>query len=231
MAAITVAELNALVPSTVGMDSTRATLLIEGAQKAAENFCNRSFDLESEATEYYDAPAPDTQPEIQLKRWPVSDVAEVRIDASGGGGQIAGTFGTDTIVGSDLYCYKPESGLLIFLGAQSNWPFTIWPIARGANMPYGTNRRLIVPDSIRVTYTGGFTAVPGDVKLALAQLVAWLDGGAMESGGREVTRYIDVTVAQGNATDELTYGRTPSLASARQILGAYRMPAFRRGRW
>lgn len=233
--AITTAELGLIVPSMCGMDAARAQILIDGAQAAAEKYCNRSFATSVAATEYYDWPAPGTRPEIILNRRPVTAVSDVRIDPQGGAGQLTGTFGTTTALtaGTD-YCFDGTAGTLTLLQTRSNWPLSLVGYGNiGQPFAYATNRRNQVPNTIMVTYTAGYTTVPTDVKLAIAQIASVLggSGGLLEAGGRAVTSYIDVSVSTGVALDALAYGNSPALGSARSILGSYRDPAFSRGRW
>lgn len=233
MALLTTDEAITLAPSLAGADLAQLELILEGASTAAERYTRRTFES-AEATEYYDWPSPGSRPEIRLKRRPVTAVASVRIDPRGGAGQIDDTFGSDTLLtdGED-YAFDGEAGLLTIIRARSDWPMAAFSFfaSAGQPFPYGSNLRNQRPNTIQVTYTAGYNPVPADVKMAVAQLVAWLAGGAIEAGGRAVSRYIDVSMSTGESLDALTYGNSPSLGSARSILGAYREPAFSRGRW
>jgi hypothetical protein len=237
MAVLTNQELGALVPSLCGIEEPRATLLIAGAQAAAEKYCNRSFATSAEAAEYYNWPSPGSRLDIPLNRRPVSAVSEVKIDPRGGAGQLDDTFGSTTVLdsGTDYYC-DYNAGILRLLTTRSNWPIASFgfggQLMTGQPFAYNTNLRGQNTGTIKVTYTAGYSSVPADVKLAIAQMVSWLAGTGMESGGTGgVTSYIDVSVATGAAMDELSYGKSPSLGSARQILGYYREPTFSRSPW
>lgn len=230
-------ELALLVPSTSGMDDDLFALLSAGAQKIAENYCHRLFRLAYSATEYYDWPRPGQRPEVILKRRPVVSISLLACDPTGGGGQITGTFGsaTELVAGEDYY-FEADRGTIQFLRTRSSWPITLWGFG-GSEIPnpypYAVNARHGAGLAIKVTYTAGFDAYPDDLKLAIAQLIGWLAGdssggsGAMESGGREVRSYIDVSFG----TEQLKYSDLPVLGSTRSILNNYKEAVFSRSRF
>lgn len=238
MAILTLAEFNALVPSSAGMDSTAATIILDGVTTAVEGYCNTTFGAVASYVEYKNYPPPGSKKRIKL-RYPVTGVTEVKFDPQGGYGQITDSFGTTTILtaGQD-YVWDAITGILTILRTGGNsgggWAGSLVSggyFAYGQPFAYNTNIRDATPGAVKVTYTAGWSAPPNDVKLAAAMIAGWLAGGALESGGRDITHYIDTSATAGAAMDALGYGNSPTLGSARQLLGKYRTPLIAETGW
>lgn len=140
-------------------DETKIDALIPAAEQIVERYCKRiavagqsSFTSQA-GTEYLDGSGTD---ELLLPRWPVTVISEVKYDRGGYYGQpTSGTpFGTDSVLtqGTDYY-----------------WPTT------------DRRRRLLVRaagwhglGSVKVTYTAGYSTIPGDLQIQVARLVGTL---------------------------------------------------------
>lgn len=204
-------------------------MLIDAANAAVVRYCNCEFPRVGTVTEYYDYPPPGSAPSIVLRRRPLQSVEDVRVDPRGGYGQLAGTFGSETALtpAVDYYWNVADATLRIIRG-HSSWPWVPWL----TGYPLGVNARHTATGTIQVTYTAGYTEYPADLLAAIAQIASWLFGTAMESGGRAVTSYLDVSVSAAAAVDTLAMGNVPALGTARQILDRYReMAVASYGRW
>ncbi|MBX9628098.1 MAG: hypothetical protein K2X82_30150 [Gemmataceae bacterium] len=116
--------------------------------------------------------------EVYLDRTPVQAVTEVRYDPTGGYGQVAGSFGTDTVLvaGTDYYLALDGGG------ATAGWSDSGRLVRQNSNWGFSTrwDRNLLTPrkvpsdGTIKVTYTGGYPVakVPGAVSQAVALAVA-----------------------------------------------------------
>ena len=238
---LTVQSAKALVPSLCGVEGNVLQPLVDGANVAVARYCNRSFDLAQSFTDYLDLPPPGGRNEIILPRRPCNSVTSVNVDPRGGYGQLTNTFGSETLLEAGVaYYYEPGTSILRILQFSSGWPG--WGGFFGAfgqgwwgpqGYPFGCNARNAMTGTVKVVYNAGWTDFPSDLVLATAQIVSWLQGGAMESGGTgQVTSYIDVSTGGTAAVDALAYGNVPSLGTARQILNTYRETAAPSpGRW
>jgi hypothetical protein len=142
--------------------------LIEDVSLAIARHCNRITQdnvptfLSASRVEYYDGTFSD---EIVLRAYPVTAITSVyTIDNSG----------NETVVDSDSYRYDPTTGVLKLLGGWdiegefiesavlSNRPgYYIGPYPR---WPRGMR-------NVKVTYTGGWTAIPNDLVRIATQMV------------------------------------------------------------
>lgn len=214
------------------------TMLYQSACAIADKYVGRNLALET-TTEYYDG---SQSIYLNLKRWPVTAITEVKHDLAGGYGQITGTFGTSTVLtlGTN-YIVDYAKGILTILQPNTSYDW----FARGYNSPTLPSRYGMglvanyvpaswgqVPGSVKVTYSAGYTAPPPfDLVSAVAQIAMYLlqannTGGLIETS----TSYIDVSSSRSQqmAVDGL-YGGVPALATARQILDAYCSPKIGTG--
>jgi hypothetical protein len=149
-------------------DTVFVSSLIDEVSVAIARHCNRITQdnvptfLSASRTEYYDGTFAD---EIVLRAYPVTTIASVyTIDNSG----------NETLVDSDSYRYDPTTGVLKLLGGWdiegefiesavlANRPgYYVGPYPR---WPRGMR-------NVKVTYTGGWTALPNDLVRIATQMV------------------------------------------------------------
>lgn len=226
------ADVVAAAPAIAAMPQATQTILLSAACTVADQYIGRNIAIET-ATEWYDG---SKSLYLNLKRWPVASVSEVKFDWAGGFGQIPGTFGDNTIlVQGTGYTLDAARGILTL---NMRWRNGSW-FAMGLPVPlvsgyYGNG--LVAPfipaqwgtiiGSVKVTYTAGHTVCPQDLCVAVAQIMTYMDrvnntGGLLNTS----TSYIDVSdgVEVRQVIDQLR-GGVPALGTSRQILDNYRTP-------
>ena len=234
---LTLQEACKLVPSFSAVDGAYLQPLVSAANAIAEQYCNREFYTARSFTKYYNLPPPGSRNEIPLGDRPVNSITSVNVDPRGGFGQLTATFGSDTLLtAGEAYYYEPGSDILVLLTCQSNWPaygsfggYGGWWGNYG--YPFGINRRGAATGVVKVVYNAGYESFPTDLLSAIAQVVSFMYGSAMETGGGRVVQYIDTSVASTGAIDALSYGNVPALGSARAIFNTYRESAVPAPKW
>jgi hypothetical protein len=218
-------------------DTSKDALLDQirpGVEAAIEGYCKRQF-AEAARIEFYTGSG---ESRLLLNQYPVTAVADVRVDLGGNFGTTAGSFGTGTVLTSGVdYALEIDAsgtsraGALRRLGGVgSSWGAWPGPIMSPAGLGSGGSLTagrdgpvwLAVAGSIRVMYTAGFDAgaMPEDLMLAVDQTVAlvyrtgkW--GGALQLSSESLGNYSMTLAAQAIAS-------MPPVGSARQILTRYR---------
>jgi hypothetical protein len=231
-ALIVEADVVAAAPVIASWSDAQQTLLLSAACSAADQYIGRNL-AEETATEWYDG---SKSLYLNLKRWPVASVAEVKFDWSGGYGQIPGTFGANTILTQGTgYILDAARGILQLMTRYMNGDW----FSRGYLLPavsgfYG--RGLVasyipaqwgqIQGSVKVTYTAGYTQAPQDLVVAVAQIMTYMalvssNGGLLST----TTSYIDVS-SHTEVTQAIAKlrGGIPELGTSRQILDNYRVP-------
>lgn len=192
--------------------------LLGAAEQALMNACGRKFTYDPAIVEYYDG-WPDGG--IQLRRQPVWSVEEVKYDVNGGYGQIADTFGADTILNPNLYSIQLDSfngipcsnsGILRYNDYNQNQETNVnswgWSGDGSFGSAYYRPWACLAANPIRaagvlkVTYAAGFLLIPDDLKWAIFQVVrdrlqAVSKGGTFQSQSGEGYSY-----SLGPFTDE-----------------------------
>jgi hypothetical protein len=238
-AIITTAEVAAVSTTFAALSGSTQTAFLNGACSVADGYVGRRLDTAAD-TEYYDG---SRDMFLNLKRWPVTAISEVKHDLQGGFGQIPTSFGADTVLvqGTD-YILDMNCGMITLLTntRAANW------FVRGYPLPYaGRNygRGLVAnytpaswgqaPGSVKVTYTAGYTSgnKPTELVSAIAQIATYLDK-INNTGGQTAASqsYIDTSQSFHVQTviDQMR-GGIPALGSARQILDNYRSPVVGTG--
>jgi hypothetical protein len=229
-----VADFRKLCPSQSGVANPSAEMALSAASVAAERYCGRSF-AQAAATEFYDG---NGYPELPLNRWPISSVASVYLDTTGGYGQVTDSFGAATLLtaGQD-YCYVAAKGALQLLTGRLSWPISgIGPGYSPWGYPGLTRRGTSwvgwpkLPGCVKVTYTAGYQPIPADLVSAVCAMAAYILISA-DAGGLITTSqsYIDTSVGSGFLTEALARGNVPALGSARAVLDSYRDLKINRG--
>lgn len=110
--------------------------------------------VQLDEVEYYDGNA---ESAIWLRRWPVIDVADVRVDPTGCYGASSGAFGDDTALDVGTQYHVPlladpfsNRGRLVRTDGRK------WPEGRG---------------NIQVTYLAGYDPIPDDLKLLVFKVL------------------------------------------------------------
>lgn len=134
-----------------------------------ERYLNRPITYKAGAVEYLSS---SDDNKIALSRTPVISVAEVRVDARGGFGQLTGTFDDDTILEAGTYFleldgegdYQGQSESGILYRDRSNWGY-----ARSWKADLLAAARVQTRGNIKVTYTGGYTSttLPATLRQAI----------------------------------------------------------------
>jgi hypothetical protein len=215
-------------------DTSKDALLDQirpGVEAAIEGFCKRSF-AEATRTEFYTGSG---DSRLLLNQYPVTAVADVRVDLGGYYGTVAGSFGTTTALTAGLdYALEIDTsgtsraGVLRRLGGVgSSWgawpgPIMVPGAGGGGSLTAGRDGPTWVPvaGSIKVTYTAGFASMPEDLMLAVDQTVAlvyrtgkW--GGMFGVTSEQLGNYSYTLASQ-------VIAGMPSVGSPRQIMTRYR---------
>ncbi len=218
---------------TLGAVSDQAFL--DAAIAAVESYCRRSFAQATHA-DYLDGTG--TWELVLPPSWlPLTAVTEVRLDRSGGRGQVADTFGTDTVLTQgqeyvtnldkgilEKWGYGSASGGFGFLWEQRVGPTNYWRglSTGGAVRPFWPR----IPGCVKVTATAGYAdgSAPADLKNAVVQYAQWLRlnpkwGGLFASS----QSYIDVSAGLSQLVAEAVGNlNLPAMGSIRQVLSNYR---------
>lgn len=238
-AIITTSEVAAVSTTFATFDGTTQTAFLNNACSVADQYIGRRLDTAA-ATEYYDG---SQSLYLNLKRWPVTAITEVKRDMQGGFGQIPNSFGSDTVLvqGTD-YIADTARGILTLLTNTrgSDWfqrgyrsPITGGLWGRGLVANYIAASWGQSPGCVSVNYTAGYTSnnKPADLVSAVAQIAVYMSQ-INATGGKTASSesYIDVSESYLTTTaiDQLR-GGLPALGSAREILDTYRAPVVGTG--
>lgn len=154
-------------------EDTYLTATLLAVEKSLKRIIGYEIEANSNVTEYYDG---DGRNKLFLRQLPVRSIVSVKVDNNGGGGQIANTFGSETLLVAGTEYYLPMDGPL---GAYSEsgtlyrrsyyWPGQ--PMHRRGLL---TNEIIPGNGNIQVVYNSGYTTVPADIKETVWQSVAQL---------------------------------------------------------
>lgn len=186
-------------------EDSQLAIWLDAAERAIAMELNRKIVdgihplKEVEVTEYFNGRSMDR---IAFSRYPVSAVDSVYLDSRGYGGQVPDSFGAEKLltVGVD---YVWDEHYLKRLGGDVDWKGdAIWPDAMG---------------SVKVTYTAGYSTIPGDIVHATMLLVG------------EARRRNDLKVAYGTQSEQMgramvsmmQSGKSKDLIDAWQIIQHY----------
>ncbi len=157
------------IPDSDTSQDEALAILVGQCSAAIEEYCGRTFGRGT-YTEYLSG---DNGPVLALAQRPVYSILSLYQDDTAYGGQAPNAFGPETLLtqGVDFFLDvdQPDggsrSGLLYRLGGVWTRPFVTQPqnIAPGA--PYPSK-------NVKVVYTAGYAAIPGDLSLACNLLVA-----------------------------------------------------------
>lgn len=130
------------IPLDQTVDDTRIEWLINACSSAIENFCRRSFGLQTYTNEEYDG---NNTRYINLLNYPVSSISQVTVNGN--------------IITSDQYKVKSKTGVLARIGPYPN-TFTGLSMSRFQTV---WNRG---DANILVTYIAGYDVIPADLEQA-----------------------------------------------------------------
>lgn len=153
--------------------------LIAAAEAAVRRLTGRNLSFGT-YTEYFDAPI---RGNLWTTETPIASITSIKFDATGGYGQLANTFGSDTLLDSTTDYYfradRPDGlgyGGEIFarrLIGSGAW----WPV--GGFFPPGPYtpgllglRPVPVPGAFQVIYKAGYKLIPADLRTAICTLVS-----------------------------------------------------------
>lgn len=212
-----------LAQSLSDADTRFYALMIPAAERLIQDLCNREFTYKSLGTEYYDTFG---TRDVILRRTPVDPTGMlVYLDTNGNYGRTSGSFDATTTLLTDgedyslRYDTRRNDGLSysgILQRLHMNWPY-------GRERAPGLLHVHRAPcrGCLKVTYTGGFSLIPQDIKLAVAELVAErrqarTRGVAFQSESGEGYSY-----SLADATSEAT-----KIGSVRNVINKYRRVAI-----
>lgn len=149
-------------------------LMIPAAERLLQDLCGRQFTYASAATEFYDTFGTDS---VVLKRTPVSPSGlAVYLDVNGNYGTTIGSFDSTTSLlteGTDYVLERDtRRGDGLSYGGILRRIGTTWPASRQRPADLIGYARVPCKGCLKVTYTAGFTLIPQDIKLAVAEIVA-----------------------------------------------------------
>jgi hypothetical protein len=150
---ITTSEVIAVWAGFDSLSSLAQARLIEAASTAIERYCRRTF-ASDEVTEYLDG---NGTSRIWLDRRPVTEVTSVTVN------DVALDNSTNA-----AWVLEPNTGTLTRGTGQHDSQLAI-------NWPRGTRNVVVV-------YTGGYSAIPSDVKMAAATLAKHIHDAATKTG-------------------------------------------------
>lgn len=234
----TLSDLKAHFGITTATDDTRWQSCLDGANALAARIIK--YDPSSTTyTEYLDGSG--TNELVLPHPDHVTAVTQVKLDTTGGRGQVPDSFGTATVLTQGVdYITDLDRGVLEkwyngtagggfgWLWSQQVGPTNYWRglSTHGATQPYWPKVR----GCIYVAYTAGFVAVPKDLKDAAIQVAAWLYN-YQESGGLVPgsVNYIDTSASLTAADEQFAGSRVAAMTSARATFMSYREPTLASG--
>lgn len=232
------ADLESASPVFAALGTDQQFILWSAACTIADKYVGRNLASET-ATEYYDGALTTF---LNLKRWPVTALTEVRYDLSGGFGQVPNSFGTNTILvqGTDYFLDSTRGILQLIrnLSAGFDWfsrgyrtPTSSGRYGRGLVASYIPASWGQVLGSVKVTYTAGLVTATQDLVAAVTEIATYMlriiDTGGLISSS---VSFIDVSESTEvkQMIDQLR-GGLPALGTSRMILDNYRTPVVSTG--
>ncbi len=156
--------------------------LLAAAEAFVHRYCGRRKFFYGTYTEFLTAPL---KGNLRINETPIWSITSLKIDNSGGFGQLDDTFGTDTLLtaGQDYYFVvddtdgKGYTGQVICLAGNgwygSWWGGGLYGWGRGGGTPGLLARQpQPVPGNVKIVYIGGYALIPDDLRLAIWQIVA-----------------------------------------------------------
>jgi len=174
--------------------------LIIGVESTILNYTGRKSFETASRTEYQDGNGKD---ELFLKHRPVTAVSGVWVDADGHFGKGTDAFPSssewtegDSFVPTSEEANEQNASILLALNR-------VWTVGRG---------------NIKITYTAGYSSIPGDLTLAANMLVALARKGR-EAGGQLASESLDrYSYTLLTSTNSMMY---PEAGAIRSILARY----------
>ena len=222
MALTTLARLKLRLGLTDTSQDELLTMILEQIEAAIANMVTCVLSTPPvAATEFYDG---NDARGLALRRWPVTAVSAVYVDASGAAGQDDDPFAAATLLDPEADYYldidQPDgivsrSGLLMRRNC-------VWPgraVKRGTLNAYRANGQA----NIKVTYTAGWTTIPADLELVCHRMCA-IEFAQQFSAGpmtKESFEHGDYSYALAQGTEaQAQAGNTLS------IIGSYNRPYY-----
>lgn len=184
MALTTLTRLKALLGVTSDSQNVRLQLLLDAAEAAVKQYCNRDFESQT-YTEYLSG---NNTPRLALRQTPVTALTSVHLDSSGYFGTTGGAFDSATLLeeGVDYVLDRDDqggarsrSGILLRIG--SVWPMlqrvaTVSRLAVDAGPAWG---------NVKAVYTAGYASgqAPADLQYAVCLLAAHMQRTFTLGGG------------------------------------------------
>lgn len=188
--------------------------MLYAAEEAVKRICQRSF-TRGTYTEYLDTVG---QPIVTLRETPIISITSVYLDAQGFYGQAPNAFPSTTqlTAGTD-YCLmidRPDgysyAGRLYRIGYG-------WPIGTAWNTRNLTPTPTACPGALKVTYVGGYSLIPYDLKQVIYQIVADRRGAALNGISMGSESFEGYSYSLGTPDAELM-----KIGSIARTLNAYR---------
>lgn len=151
------------------------TAFVPAIEAALETFCHRKLIYKSGIVEW---PEVSDDTFFMLDQTPVDSVAEIRLDTRGGFGQIADTFGDDTVLTPGVDYYIKIDGKGDFAGKSATGIVyrngRAWGYSRSWQRGLLASQREPVQGTIKVTYSGGYTSdnCPDDLQTGLVRAIS-----------------------------------------------------------
>jgi len=174
-----------------GAEAVHLTNLLTSASEMVEDYCNRLFTSTAYATEDQDG---DGGRVIWVRNPPITALTSVYvIDASGD---------DETVLAADLD-HEPETGRITF-DPEADSDFTWFPVG---------------VQNVKITYTGGYAAIPDQVQTAVILVAMNLYGaGAVTNPTLKSERLGEYSYTRADMATQDPFTKT-----VRAMLGAYRI--------
>ena len=188
--------------------------MLYAAEEAIKRICQRSF-TRGTYTEYLDTVG---QPIVTLRETPVISITSVYLDTTGFYGQAPNAFPSTTQLtqGTDfaLMIDRPDgysyAGRLYRIGHG-------WPLGSAWNTRNLTPTPVPCPGALKVTYVGGYSLIPYDLKQVVYQIVADRRGAALNGISLNSESFEGYSYSLGTPDSELM-----KIGSVGRTLNAYR---------
>lgn len=214
------------IDATTELPSLQAYL--DAADGAIKKYCG--WALESSArTEFYSG---NNRADLLLRCRQVTAVASVYLDATGYYGDGTSAFGSTTLltVGSDYVLVRDDmttgtvgaSGILRRIGSIPTTGIIsgiVYPSGQRRGTLSGFDRAAVWPigdGNIKVTYTAGYSTIPGDLEAACNMLAAQIRSAREQGRPMQSENFIDYSYQL------LTNTKFAELSEVRSLLAPYR---------
>jgi len=198
--------------------------LILASERTIRDLCGREFTYGT-YTQYLDAPLRNN---LWVRETPINSIVSIAFDGAGGYGQIANTFGPETLLDptTDYFFRKDRSDGLghsgeIFTTRQGGWGWWGYGAIRGWGINFFpgqlATKPISIPGAFRVIYRAGYPIIPGPIKTAVHEVVADRMRAARRGVGVQSESGMNYSYSLGDWTHE-----AQKLLSVQQVINTYR---------